>query len=198
MILSYLKEKLAVSSQSKHLIRPSETSLILIDIQEKLTNVIPKKEELLKNITKILDAAELLKLDIHVTEQNPDKLGITLANLIEGRVIKTHSKMSFSCIECNDLIKSVESKKVKNIVLVGIESHVCILQSCIELLKKGFNVHIVSDAIKSRKEIESNVAISRMREAGAVITTTETVIFELCKTSKNKNFKKISQIIKRP
>ncbi len=179
------------------LIDRRKTALLLIDIQEKLINVIPDKANLLFNIKKITDAAKIFDLSIFVTEQNPLKLGKTEETLIGNYTHHKYSKMSFSCIECINLTKELHKRNIKTLLICGIETHVCVLQSSLDLIRQGFNIQIIADATKSRNNNDHQVALSRAREAGAIITTCETAIFELCKTSNNQNFKEISSIVKR-
>ena len=155
-----------------------------------------KSDNSIVNIQKMIDFSKRLDLKVFITEQNPIKLGGTVKSLVKQKHEGIYRKMSFSCIDCRDLIKELKAKKIKNILICGIESHICILQSSIDLLRIGFNIHIISDAIKSRKSYDHNIAISRLMEAGIIITTTETVIFELCRSAEHKNFKSISKIIK--
>ncbi len=181
-------------SQGIYRIEARNSALIIIDIQEKLMKAIPKKNELIKNIEKIKRALELLETKIYFTEQNPLKLGSTINSM--NRHIKTYEKMSFSCYYINDLKEELKSQKIKNVILCGVETHVCILQSAIDMIAAGFNIHIPVNAIGSRFEIDHKTAIDRFKSYNISLTTMETLIFEICKTADNDNFRAISNIIK--
>ncbi len=175
----------------------NNTALIVIDVQEKLVKAIPDIDSCLVNIGKMIDCFRVLKMKFYITEQSPNKLGATVNNLkLEDNCIR-HAKVSFSCIECTKIINELKNKNIFNVLICGIETHVCVLQSSLDLLRAGFQVYIISDAVKSRKENDNLVALKRLSTSGGIITTTETLIFELCKTSKRPEFKPISEIIKR-
>ena len=175
----------------------ANTALLLIDIQEKLVNSIPENKLFITNLKKIIDSSILLDISLYLTEQVPEKLGETISDIYPAKDFKKYSKTSFSCIECSDLILELEKNNIKNILICGLESHVCVLQSSLDLMKRNFNVHIISNAMRSRNHIDHDSSIKRLRDSGAIISTVETIVFELCKTSNHKNFKKISQVIKR-
>ena len=172
------------------------TALLIIDVQERLIKAIDKNDLIVRNIRKLILASNILKFDKFFTEQNPEKLGTTINTLLENEDIHVYTKMSFSCIACNDLIKSLEDKKIKNLVLCGIESHICVQQTAIDLMNKGFNIFIAIDAIGSRKSIDNYTAIRRLETSGAIATTCESIIFEWCITADRKEFKAISKLIR--
>ncbi len=173
------------------------SSLIIMDIQEKLINVIPGKEEIVWNVQRLADACKIFNASIQITEQNPYKLGKTVSSLggIDNKNI--YNKMDFSCYSCKELIKNLKSNSTENIIITGIETHICILQSCLDFLVAGRNVFIPVDCVGSRNKIDHDTALRRLELSGATLTSAETVIFELCKTANNKMFKDISKIIKR-
>ena len=172
------------------------TALLIIDVQERLITSIKHKEIILYNIKKLIEAVNILKVEKFFSEQNPEKLGPT-SNLIGcGQEIHAHTKMSFSCISCTELITTLKERNIENLILCGVESHICVQQTAIDLRKTGFNIFITIDAIGSRKEIDHLTAIRRMEHAGIVATTTESAIFELCRTAERKEFKLISNLIK--
>ena len=172
------------------------TALLIIDVQERLIKAIDKNGLIVRNIRKLILASNILKFDKFFTEQNPEKLGTTINKLVGDEDIHVYTKMSFSCIVCNDLIKSLEDKKIKNLVLCGIESHICVQQTAIDLMNKGFNIFIAIDAIGSRKSIENHTAIRRLEASGAIATTCESIIFEWCMTADRAEFKAISKLIR--
>ena len=117
--------------------------------------------------------------------------------VVKAVIIILISSSIFSWALIFDKGHRVLEKTIENILICGLESHICVLQSAIDLIKSNFNVYVIADSIQSRGEYDHRMSIERLRDSGATISTTETSIFELCKSSENKNFKSISQIIKR-
>ncbi|WP_269623105.1 isochorismatase family protein [Prochlorococcus marinus] len=177
-------------------INEQNTALVVIDMQEKLLNALPNDKELTWNIGKLISASEIFKLRIFITEQNPSKLGKTISNISPKGKYKKYSKMAFSCINCIDLMKDLKNAKIKNIILCGIETHICISQSALDLLYKGYNIHLIADATNSRGLYDKELAMARMQHHGVTISTTESIIFEICQSADKKVFKEISQLIK--
>jgi len=186
------KEKICTNN----LILEDETLLLILDMQEKLINNIKNNKQLIFNIKKLVDICNLLNVRIAITEQNPLKLGRTLDSILDNRTYPIFEKMEFSCSKKKIFIDYVEKYNFKNIIVCGIESHICVLQTSIELLKNGLNILIPKDAIGSRNEIDNETAFLRLILSGAVASTTESLICELCKTSNRKEFKDISKILK--
>tara|TARA_B100000579_G_C22759956_1_gene818455 strand:+ start:699 stop:1307 length:609 start_codon:yes stop_codon:yes gene_type:complete len=179
-----------------NIILEDDTLLLILDMQEKLLSNIKGKKLLVFNIKKLIDACNLLNVRIAITEQNPLKLGKTLDSILESKEYPKFEKMEFSCGKNKNFLDYIEKNNFKNIIVCGIESHICILQTSIELIAKGFNILIPKDAIGSRNEIDNDTAFLRLVLSGAVASTTESIICELCKTSSRKEFKEISQILK--
>ena len=179
-----------------NIILEDDTLLLILDMQEKLLSNIKGKKLLVFNIKKLIDACNLLNVRIAITEQNPLKLGKTLDSILESKEYPKFEKMDFSCGKNKNFLDYIEKNNFKNIIVCGIESHICILQTSIELIAKGFNILIPKDAIGSRNEIDNDTAFLRLVLSGAVASTTESIICELCKTSSRKEFKEISQILK--
>ena len=103
--------------------------------------------------------------------------------------------MEFSLANMQQILKELKKKKITNLIVCGIETHICIQQTVIDFLKKGFEVILISDAMSSRNKVDHEIALQRMIQMGAVITTTESIIFELCKTANRKEFKEVRNII---
>ena len=177
--------------------RESHTSLLVIDLQRKLINNIAHKDLIVWNTRKLIEATKILSMQIKSTEQNPNKLGPTITEIDDLLDEKPFSKMSFSCIECKGLIDGYISSSVDTILICGIETHVCVQQTALDLISEGFNVYIVIDAIGSRNILDHEIAIKRLAYAGAILSTTESAIFELCSTAQRPEFNKISSIIKK-
>ena len=173
-----------------------ETLLLIIDMQQKLINNIKDNKLIIFNIQKLIDTCNLLNVRIAITEQNPLKLGKTLESITDNNEYPKFEKMEFSCSQNKNFIDYLEKYNFKNIIICGIESHICVLQTSIELLEKGLNILIPRDAIGSRNEIDNDTAFLRLILSGAVACTTESLICELCKTSNRKEFREVSKILK--
>ena len=173
-----------------------EFALILIDVQQKIINPIKNHEIIVSNIELLLRSYEILRENIFLSEQNPIKLGKTLKNLSPNKEFIKIEKMRFSIAFENNIIHSLPTKNIKNLIICGFESHICIQQSVLDFVQEGYNVYVISDAIGSRNIFDHNISLDRMRSKGAIITTTESIIFELCETSSRKEFKSISNLIK--
>ncbi len=188
-------EKKLNNNNSKTLIE-NETLLLIVDVQQKLINNIKGSQLLIFNIKKLIDTCNLLNVNIAITEQNPLKLGMTLESILNDNEYPKFEKMEFSCSENESFLNYINKNNFKNIIVCGIESHICILQTSIDLLRKGFNILIPRDAIGSRNEIDNDTAFLRLILSGAVASTTESLICELCKTSNRKEFRDVSKILK--
>jgi len=177
-------------------IKKEEFALILIDVQQKIINPIKNHEMIVSNIELLLRSYEILKENIYLSEQNPIKLGQTLKNLSPNKEFIKIEKMRFSIAFENNIINSLREKNIKNLIICGFESHICIQQSVLDFLQEGYQVYVIADSIGSRNVLDHNISLDRMRSKGAIITTTESIIFELCETSSRKEFKSISTFIK--
>ena len=171
------------------------SALLIIDIQEKIIRAIFNKDSIIKNIKKLIDAYQILEENIFISEQNPLKLGETIPELLPKASFKKIEKMEFSLANIEDFLKEIKNKKITNLIVCGIETHICIQQTVLDCLQKGFEVIIVSDAMSSRNRKDHEIALQRMIQSGAILTTTESIIFELCKTADRKEFKEIRNII---
>ena len=175
---------------------PIKNALLLLDIQEKIIAPINNKDSIIENIQKLLKAYQILDEDIFFSEQNPLKLGKTIPNLLSTNSFNKIEKMDFSLASSKDLLVELNNKKITNLIVCGFETHICIQQSVLEFLQKGYEVLVVCDAMGSRDKLDHQISLQRMLNKGAIVTTTESIIFELCKTSNRKEFKEISKIIK--
>lgn len=181
---------------NKLLVRDT-TALLIIDIQEKILDVMINKERLIDNTIKLIKGFKILNLPIFYTEQYPKGLGATthlLLKELEG--LSPIQKTSFSCLSAGNLFQRLKDNNIKQVVVAGIESHVCIQQTVFDLLANGFQVDLCTDATSSRKENDLLTALERMKKNNAELTTVESVLFELLEDSKTDEFKLISSIIK--
>ena len=173
---------------------PKVNALLIIDIQEKIIRPIFNKDSIIKNIKKLINAYQILEENIFVSEQNPLKLGVTIPELLPKAEFKKIEKMEFSLAK-EEFLKELKNKKITNLIVCGIETHICIQQTVLDFLQKEFEVVLISDAMGSRNTIDHEIALQRMTKKGAILTTTESIIFELCKTANRKEFKEIRDII---
>ena len=172
-----------------------ENSLILIiDIQEKLANAIYNKDLVTKNADIITKAANILDLPIFVTEQYPQGLGETIKDFKLNA--KTYIKTAFNALEDDKLLNDLKSTGKKQVIVLGIETHICVHQTVAALINNGFEVTVVADACGSRSEFEYEYGLKNMNQNGAKIKTTEMILFELLKGAKHPNFKEIQHLIK--
>jgi len=179
---------------------PESTIFFLCDIQTSLAPSIHGIQEVVFTTNKMLKIAKLLGCEVLVTEQYPQRLGSTVPEVdlqsLGPLCLPPIAKTSFSM-----LIPAVQSilsarSSIKDIILVGIETHVCVLQSALDLLSFGYNVHILADGVSSSNKEEIPIALARIRQAGGLITTSESIAFQLFRNSTNPNFRAFSSIIK--
>lgn len=170
---------------------------LVIDIQERLLPHISGHEMLLKNVRILVEGLNALEVPIMVTEQYRKGLGETVPVIQEalGHFEPTE-KMSFSCCDDPQFILRLNNMAKKNVIVCGIESHVCVLQTAIDLLESGFLPVVVEDCISSRKPLDKEIAVRRMSREGAIITSYESILFELARISGTDTFKAISKLVK--
>ena len=174
-------------------INNEESMLLVIDVQDKLVNML-SDENVKKNSIKLAKACGILEIPTVITEQYPKGLGSTIEEIKEALPnAEFIEKTSFSAFKEDEVKKYLSQKQI---VIYGIETHICVLQTALDLLKEGYEVFVVQDACGSRSEENKLAALRRLIHAGAQIVTTEMVIFELLETSKHPNFKEVQAIIK--
>lgn len=176
----------------------TQTGLLIIDVQERLFPYVDHSCEVFKKIHQMIEGFNILNIPIWVSEQYPEGLGSTLEGF--KAILKPNAtylrKTSFSCLKDEALHKILLSSKIDQWVLVGIEAHVCVLQTAKDLIKMGKQVAVINDAISSRSIYDFSTAIAEMRDIGVRVTSTETVLFELLQNSQAPEFKSISSLIK--
>ena len=179
------------------ILQREKSALIVIDIQEKILPVIYESDRVVENSIKLINGFKILNSPIFFTEQYPKGLGPTDSRIKSALEERTAiHKMSFSCFGAGNLFEELKSKKVKQIVVCGIESHVCVMQTSLDLLANDFFVHVAADAISSRRKFDYEIALERMRSNGAEITLTESVLFEMLNVCGTDEFKAISKLVK--
>ena len=179
------------------MITTEDTALVLVDVQGKLAQAMHNKTELFENLKKIVKGAQVLELPILWAEQNPDGLGPTIpeiAALLPNQ--NPVSKLSFSCCGDKRFLKDLAAVDRKNMLVVGIEAHVCVYQTVADLIRQQYDVQVVADAVASRTPENKQIGLEKCKDAGAGITGTETVLFELLKEARGDRFKEIIQLVK--
>lgn len=172
--------------------------LLVVDVQEKLFPYVENSCHVMQAIQKAVRGFQILGLPIFVSEQYPKGLGNTVAPLkgVLGEQQQYLVKTAFSCLDDEQVKAELLRTQIQQWVLVGIEAHVCVLQTAKDLLEQGKQVVVLNDAISSRSIYDFSTAIAEMRDDGVRISSTETVLFELLRHSKASEFKEISQLIK--
>lgn len=181
------------------LLQSQDSLLLVVDVQVKLWNQIANREAVRENCRILIQGAQKLSVPLLITEQYPKGLGPTLPELrpteTEGGMAICE-KTSFGCLGEPALVQSIEQTGRRNLVICGIEAHVCILQTALEALEKGFSVAVVADAIGSRSEHNRHLALERMRQSGVILLSTEMILFEWMRSSSHPAFKDISKLVK--
>lgn len=175
-----------------------DTLAVVIDIQERLFPHIYENDKLLENSIKLISGLKILEIPLVITEQYTKGLGSTLEPIIKqlDNNYNPIEKIDFSCYGSNDFVQSLKKYNKKNIIVFGIETHVCVLQTTLDLLENGYNTIVIEDCVSSRKINDKNIAVERMRQEGAIISSLESILFELCRKAGSDNFKAISRLVK--
>jgi nicotinamidase-related amidase len=173
-------------------------ALAVIDMQEAFRHVIPDFGEVAARIAKAVQGARLLEVPVIVTEQYPRGLKHTAEEILshlpaDSRAIE---KICFSSCGAESFQSQLVSRNVKQVMVVGIEAHICVTQTVLDLLSRGLEVHLLVDCITSRKRESKEVALSRLTQAGAVPSTLEMALFEMMRTADSPQFKAVQSLIK--
>lgn len=180
---------------SSRLISPRNSALLLIDAQQKLLPAIESREKLLFNISRLARCADLLDVRRSATVQYSKGLGPLDASL-QPFFADPEDKLDFSAAACENVIRDWQEASLSQVVLVGIETHICVLQSALDFLALQFDVFVVADAVAARGEYDHSMGLQRMQAEGASIVTTESVMFEWCESATNSNFRQVSAIVR--
>jgi nicotinamidase-related amidase len=175
----------------------NNTALVIVDVQGKLAQMMSDKETLFTNLERMARGARALGLPIVWVEQIPDKLGSTIPELsrhLSG--LDPISKTSFSCVGCDEFNQTRAATGRKQVLVVGIEAHICVYQTATDLVRKGYQVEVVTDAVSSRFAHNKDVGLKKMKSCGVALTSTEMVLFELMRTAEHSAFRDIQQIVK--
>ncbi len=184
-------------TRHENLLSRKSTALVIVDIQEDLARVMEERFQVIDNVTRLVKGFQILGLPMFPMEQYPKGLGRTVEQV--RALLEDHDiveKKSFSILLVPSMLEGLRKSNIKQVVLVGMETHVCISQSAFDLQNLGYQVHVVADGVCSRKETDHTFALNRMAHAGITLTTTEAVLFELLETSEASEFKQISALVK--
>ena len=174
-----------------------KTALLIIDVQGKLAQLMHDKKALFDNLGRIVRGVKTLEIPILWAEQNPEGLGPTIPAIAEQLPeLDPIAKTSFSCCGSEDFIEALSWVSRKQILVVGIEAHVCVYQTVMDLLERGYEVQVVADAVSSRTLENKKIGLKKMTGAGAGITSVETALFEILRVAKGEKFKEILKIVK--
>lgn len=170
-------------------------ALLVVDLQEKLVDKILERDRVIANALRLVRGAQALDIPVHATEQYPQGLGPSIAGVIE-LIPERGAKTTFHCCAVHQFLEQLYGRQVRHVTLCGIEAHVCVAQTALELMNLGFRVQVVADAVGSRHRTDWEFALRRLERAGAVVSTTEAVLFEWTECSDRPEFKTISNLIK--
>ena len=174
-----------------------DTAAICVDIQQKFTQIIYMFDKILKNSQILIDGLNVLEVPIIVTEQYPKGLGYTITEIKEHlKEYNPIEKVAFSCCGSDEFCESLKNTGKKNVIVFGIEAHVCVLQTVLDLAEIKYQPILIEDCVSSRKKSDRKTALNRMRQEGAIITSYESILFELSRVAGTEKFKQISKLVK--
>jgi nicotinamidase-related amidase len=185
----------AAIARSPLLMSRAQSALLVVDLQTRLVEAIRRSDHIIWNVGRLVRGAQVLDVPVIATEQYPEKLGPTVDPIAEG-IQNVASKLHFSCAACPQLFRSLAEQGRSTLLVAGMETHVCVMQTVLDLLADGFDLYVVVDAVASRFDIDHNTALQRMHAAGATLTTTETALFEWSEVAGTPEFKQISNIVR--
>lgn len=180
------------------LLRASDTCLMVVDVQAPLLGAIWEPDRLLANVRLLVQAARILELPVVVTEQNRDRLGETVAGVREclGDGVAALNKITFSCLGDEAIAAAVQATGRSQVLVCGMETHVCISQTVHDLVASGYTVHVAEDAVSSRSQSNHHTGLRRMQVAGALSTSAETAIYEMLERAGTQPFREILKLVK--
>ncbi|MFQ6112988.1 MAG: hydrolase [bacterium] len=174
-----------------------QTGLLIVDVQTKINATMMHPDMVVDSIVKLIKACQILNVPIFITEQYPKGLGPTETRILEALQGEAPiQKMTFSCCANEQLVKQLKANNIQQVIVTGIESHVCVQQTALDLLARDLQVHVPKDAVSSRKELDYRTALERMCKAGVILTTVETALFELLQQAGTPEFKEVAKFVK--
>jgi len=180
-----------------HLTR-DQAFLVVVDLQERLLPAMHRPDDLLARASLMIRGAHLLGLPILVTEQYPKGLGPTVEPIREalGDAYRPLEKTAFSCCGSPAFLEALQATQRSHPVLIGIEAHVCVLQTALDLAAQSFPVHVLADAVSSRQALDRDLALDRLRQCGVAVETTEMALFQMLQDASAPEFKDLSKLVK--
>ncbi|CAH8652581.1 unnamed protein product [Dicrocoelium dendriticum] len=172
---------------------PNSTYFLMCDVQEKLVPTVLGSSEFCHRVQQLISLSKEMGIPLIVTEQYPKGLGKTVSSLDVSHAVILAEKTAFSML-VDSVLAALPDPRTTAIVLFGLETHICVLQTAVELLERGFTVHLVADACSSRSQVDMQFALRRISNAGAVLTTTEALLFELVKSKDSVHFPLLRQL----
>lgn len=184
--------------RSERLLSRDRAVLIIFEMQERLLPAVHEHKDVLKNIQNMVRSARILDVPIILTEQYPKGLGPTVPELMEvlGEDVKPIEKLSFSAFGSDEFKDKLKYLDAKTLILCGLECHICINQTAHDALQEGYRVHVLADGTSSRTKKNYKLGLKKMRQGGAVITSTETALYELMEVAKTDEFNGILKVLK--
>jgi nicotinamidase-related amidase len=178
-------------------LRTEHTALLVIDMQEKLLPVMRDPQNLVGAVGRLIDGAHVLRMPVLVTEQYRKGLGDTVSPIAQrlGAALCRVEKLKFSAM-VEPVRAILTERRIRHVIVCGIEAHVCVLQSCLDLLDAGYITAVATDAVSSRREVDQAAAMLRLAQAGAIATTVESALFELTHEAGTERFKQMLGVIK--
>jgi len=179
------------------MLNTKEAVLVMVDFQSRLVDIVDRSEHVIPNVTRIFKGCQALDIPVLATVQVPEKLGPMPPELTDmlGDITPI-PKAVFSALREPAFLTALRQSGRTQVILVGVEAHVCILQTGLDLLDAGYNLHVLRDGVFSRTAENHQVGIERLHDAGATISSVETALFELIRTSKHPEFRTISKLVK--
>lgn len=179
------------------MLNQNDCCLVIVDVQGKLAQLMHDKETLFKSIRILIQSAKILNIPILWCQQVPAALGATIPEIAELLTDNQPiNKSCFSCCGCEEFNSKLENLGRKQVLLCGIETHVCVYQTAADLLAKNYKVDCVADAVSSRTPSNKDIGLKRIAAEGACISSTEMVLFEILKTADHPSFKQIAKLVK--
>ncbi len=174
-----------------------DTILVVVDVQGKLAQLMHDKSELFENLRRMIQGAKILDIPIVVTEQYPQGIGPTVAEIADLLTdVESISKTSFSCCGEDKFNAALQGLNRRQILVTGIETHICVHQTALQLIDAGYEVQVVADAVSSRTLANKKIGLNKMHAAGAVITSSETALYELLRAAEGPQFKAVLKLVK--
>jgi nicotinamidase-related amidase len=174
-----------------------DTAAVCVDMQEKFTGIIHKFDKIIKNSKILIDGLNILEVPIIVTEQYPKGLGNTIPEIKEHlEEYNPIEKLAFSCCGSDEFCETLKKTDKKNVIVFGIETHVCVLQTVLDLIEMNYQPVLIEDCVSSRKKSDRKTALNRMRQEGTIISSYESILFELSRVAGTEKFKQISKLVK--